>query len=177
MKGGNASRSRPDRTGSQRPEPRWKTAPAKNPTEYVASLPPDRKAAVERLRAVLRKNLPRGFVETVDYGMIGYVVPLSLYPAGYLGDPKRALPFLSIASQKRYVSLYHLGLYGGPLLEWFRSAWPRHTSGKLDLGKSCLRFRNLEEIPYALIGELAARMSPQQWIRAYEAAHGKPRGD
>ena len=127
---------------------------------------------VERLRGVLRKNLPAGFEETIDYGMIGYVVPLSLFPAGYLDDPKRPLPFIALASQKQYVSLYHMGLYAGPLQDWFKAEWPKHTTAKLDLGKVCLRLRNLDEIPYELIGELARRMTPRQWIAAYEAARG-----
>lgn len=158
------------------PEPRWKSAPARTPAQYVAALPPDRRAAVKRLRAVLRSRLPRGFKETIDYGMIGYVVPRSLYPAGYHADPGRGVPFLSLASQKQYVSLYHMGLYDGPLLAWFKAAWAKRTRARLDLGKCCLRFRNVREIPYDLIGELAARMTPEQWIEAYEAAHGKPRG-
>ncbi len=136
--------------------------PRKTPAEYIASLSPDRKAAIRRLREVLRNNLPRGFEETIDYGMIGYVVPHSLYPAGYHSDPKRGVPFISLASQKQYVSFYHMGLYDGPLLAWFKAAWPKHTAAKLDLGKCCLRFRNVDEIPYGLIGELAGRMTPRR---------------
>ena len=125
---------------------------------------------------MLRKNLPRGFEVKIDYGMIGYVVPLSLYPAGYHRDPKRGVPFISLASQKQHVSFYHMGLYDGLLLAWFKAVWPKHTAAKLDLGKCCLRFRNVDEIPYGLIGELAGRMTPQQWIEVYEAAHGRKRG-
>lgn len=157
---------------AKRPEPRWKSAAARTPGEYLAALPPDRKAVVERLREVLRTHLPEGFEETIDYGMLSYVVPHSLYPAGYHVEAKRPLPFIALASQKRYVSLYHLGLYDGPLLAWFKSAWPKHTGAQLDLGKCCLRLRSLHEIPYGLIGELAGRMTPHQWVDAYEAARG-----
>jgi len=162
----------PTRPAAKRPEPRWKSAPARTVAAYIAALPADRKVVVERLRAVLRRNLPAGFEETIVYGMIGYVVPLSLFPAGYLDDPKRPLMFIAIASQKQYVSLYHMGLYEGPLLAWFMAEWPKHTDAKLDLGKVCLRLRNLDGIPYELIGELARRMSPRQWIAVYEAARG-----
>lgn len=143
------------------------------PAAYIASLSPDRRAVIRRLRALLRKNLPRGFEETIDYGMISYVVPHSLYPPGYHCDPARGLPFIALASQKQYVSVHHMGLYAGPLLDWFRAAWPRHTAMKLDLGKCCLRLRNLDDIPYELIGELARRMTPRAWIDAYEAARGR----
>lgn len=164
------------RAGSKKatgkPDLRWESVLVKTPAEYIALLPPDRKPVVERLREVLRKNLPAGFEETIDYGMIGYVVPLSLFPEGYLDDPKRALPFIALASQKQHVSLYHMGLYEGPLLEWFKAEWPNHTTAKLDLGKVCLRLRNLDEIPYELIGSLARRMTPRQWIALYEAARG-----
>lgn len=158
-----------------RPEPRWKSATVSTPAEYIALLPPDRKAVVERLREKLRSNLPGGFEETIDYGMIGYVVPLSRYPAGYLDDPKRPLPFIALASQNQYVSLYHMGLYDGPLLEWFKAEWPKHTTAKLDLGKVCLRLRKLDAIAYDLIGSLARRMTPRQWIALYEAARGNRR--
>ena len=157
---------------AKRPEPRWKSSSARTPEEYLAALPSDRRQAVGRLREVLRGNLPEGFEEAIDYGMLSYVVPHSLYPAGYHVDPKRPLPFIALASQKQYVSLYHLGLYDGPLLAWFRTAWPKHSRARLDLGKCCLRLRNLDEIPYGLIGELAGRMTPRQWIETYKAALG-----
>ena len=155
-----------------RPEPHWKSVTARTPAEYIALLPPDRKPVVERLCGVLRKNLPAGFEETIDYGMIGYVVPLYLFPAGYLDDPKRPLPFIALASQKQYVSFYHMGLYAGQMLEWFKAEWPKHTTAKLDMGKSCVRFRDLDAIPYDLIGSLAARMTPREWLAVYEAARG-----
>jgi hypothetical protein len=176
MKAGKSVKASKTRAGSKKatgkPEPRWKSVPVKTPVQYIALLPPDRKAVIERLRKVLRGNLPAGFEETIDYGMIGYVVPLSLFAAGYLDDPKRPLPFIALASQKQHVSLYHMGPYEGPLQDWFKAEWPKHTSVKLDLGKVCLRLRNLDEIPYELIGELARRMTPRQWIALYEAARG-----
>jgi hypothetical protein len=172
MKPGSAGTASRPRAAAKKPQPRWKSATARTPAEYLAALPPDRKAVVERLREVLRKNLPAGFQETIDYGVIAWVVPLSLFPEGYLGDPKRPLPFIALASQKQYVSLYHVGLYDGPLLAWFRAEWPKHTDAKLDLGKICLRLRNLDGIPYDLIGELARGMTPRQWITVYEAARG-----
>jgi hypothetical protein len=143
---------------------------ATTPAEYLETLPPDRREAIGRLRRVLLENLPAGFEETIEYGMLAYVVPHRLYPAGYHCDPKRPLPFIALASQKQYVSLYHMGLYDGPLLAWFEAEWPKHTTAKLDLGKSCLRLKKPDQIPCALIGELATKMTPAQWIRAYETA-------
>lgn len=145
---------------------------AKTPAGYIAALPVGRRAVVKRLRAVVRANLPRGFEERIDYGMIAWVVPHSLYPPGYHVDPSRGLPFMALASQKQYVSLYHMGLYGGKLLEWFTSEWIRRTGSRLDLGKSCLRLRDLDAIPYDLVGELAGKLTPRQWIAQYEAALG-----
>jgi len=145
------------------------------PAAYIAALPRDRKAVIRRLREVIRKNLPKGFKEVMEYGMIGYVVPLTLYPRGYLRDPSRPLPFIALASQKQYVSFYHMGLYASPLLAWFKASWKKHTAARLDLGKVCLRLRNLEDIPYELLGELAGRMTPREWIERYEAAFEKRR--
>lgn len=143
---------------------------AKTPDDYVASLPLDRQAAIAALRKTLRKNLPKGFAETMGYGMIGYVVPHQTYPAGYHCDPKLPLPFLSIASQKNFLAVYHMGLYADPgLLKWFISEFPKHSEKRLDMGKSCLRFKKPEDIPMDLIGELARKMDPKAWIRLYEA--------
>jgi len=141
---------------------------APTPAAYIAALPPERQGPVRKLRQVLRKHLPPGFKETMDYGMIAYVVPHALYPAGYHVDPKRPLPFVNLASQKQYVALYHMGLYEGPLVTWLRRQWPLHTEAKLDLGKSCLRMKRPDQIPYPLIAELAAKMTPAEWIAAYE---------
>lgn len=141
---------------------------AKTPTEYLDALEPERKAAVGKLHRTLTKNLPKGFAPTMAYGMITYVVPHSLYPAGYHGDPKQALPFISLASQKNYVSLHHMGLYDGPLLDWFTAEWKKHTDAKLDMGKCCVRFKKLDAIPYELIGKLAKKVTPAQWVATYE---------
>lgn len=137
--------------------------------EYIASLPEERKVAIQQLRKVILKNLPKGFTECMSYGMIGYVVPHSMYPKGYHCDPKLPLPFLNIASQKNFIALYHMGLYADKnLLDWFTRDYPKHSKFKLDMGKSCIRFKKPEQIPYALIGELAAKMSPKEWIAIYE---------
>ena len=143
---------------------------ATTPAEYISSLPDDRRPAIKKLRQVLRKNLPKGFQETMGYGMLAYVVPHSLYPAGYHCSPDKPLPFINLASQKQYISLYHMGLYDGPLLAWLKAEWPKHTEAKLDLGKCCLRLKKLDQIPYDLIGELAGKMTPRHWIRVYETA-------
>jgi len=143
------------------------TAPT--PDEYIDSLPEDRKAAIMKLRKAIKKNLPKGFKETMSYGMIGYVVPHSLYPPGYHCDPKLPLPFLSIASQKNFISVYHMGLYADPaILKWFTGAYAKAVPGKLDMGKSCLRFKKPEQIPYELIGKLSSKMAPADWIEIYE---------
>jgi hypothetical protein len=143
---------------------------ASTPTQYIAELPAERQVVIKKLRQVLRKNLPKGFAETMAYGMLGYVVPLRLYPAGYHCDPKQPLPFINLASQKQHVALYHMGLYDGPLLKWLAAEWPKHTEAKLDLGKCCLRFKKLDQIPYALIGKLAKKVAPSVWIKTYEKA-------
>lgn len=139
------------------------------PDEYCETLPAERKAAMTELRKIIRKNLPKGFKEQMSYGMIGYVVPHTLYPDGYHCSPELPLPFLSIASQKNFVAIYHMGLYADPkLLKWFSSAYPKHSKTRLDMGKSCLRFKKAEHIPYTLIGELASKMTPEEWITIYE---------
>jgi hypothetical protein len=143
---------------------------ATTPAAYIAELPPERRAVLRKLRATLRKQLPRGFKEMMDYGMLAYVVPKSRYAPGYHADPARPLPFINLASQKRHVALYHMGLYEGSLLAWFKDQWPKHSAAKLDLGKCCLRMTKLDHIPYELIGELASKMTPEQWIAAYEKA-------
>ncbi len=147
---------------------------AKTPDDYIASLPEDRKTAMQKLRDCLKKNLPEGFEETINYGMLGYVIPHSLYPAGYHVDPKLPLPFINLASQKNYIALYHMGIYADPnLLDWFTSEYQKHVSTKLDMGKSCVRFKKVEQIPYELISELATKVTPQEWIANYEKATQK----
>lgn len=145
------------------------TSTAATPDEYIDSLPEDRKAAMSELRKVIIKNIPKGFHEEMSYGMIGYVVPHSIYPAGYHCTPKLPLPFLSIASQKNFIAVYNMGMYADEkLLNWFVSEFPKHTTAKLDMGKSCIRFKKPEQIPYKLIGELASKMTVKDWIEVYE---------
>ena len=143
---------------------------AATPVEYIESLSPERRPTIERLRQVLLESLPEGFEETMEYGMLAYVVPHRLFPDGYHCDPKRPLPFMNIASQKQYVSLYHMGLYDGPLLDWFTHEWDQHTTARLDMGKCCIRFRKLDRIPYVRIATLAALMGPKEWVEAYQKA-------
>lgn len=145
------------------------TSDAKSPDEYAAGQSGDRKQAVMQLRAVIKKNLPFGFTETMGYGMIGYVVPLERYPAGYHVNPALPLPFINLASQKNFIAVYHFGLYASPsLLSWFKEAYPRYVKTRLDMGKSCIRFKNTAHIPYELIGELCSKMSVEEWIELYE---------
>jgi len=142
---------------------------AKSPDDYVDMLPLDRAETMIRLRDVIKKNLPEGFVEEMGYGMIGYVVPHNLYPSGYHCNPKLPLPFMGIASQKNFISVYHMGLYSDPeLLTWFKEEYSKRVKTKLDMGKSCLRFKKPEQIPFEFIGELASKMTLQQWIGIYE---------
>ena len=142
---------------------------ASTPQEYVSKLPEERKAAIKKLRAIIRKNLPEGFKETMNYGMIGYVVPHTIYPDGYHCDPKLPLPFMNIASQKNFIAVYHMGIYSDPkLMKWFTTEYPKHTKQKLDMGKSCIRFKKTDQIPYDLIGKLASKVSPKEWINTYE---------
>jgi hypothetical protein len=139
------------------------------PQEYVASLPEDRKIAIEKLRKTIISNLPEGFHEEMSYGMLGYVVPHSLYPNGYHCNPKLPLPFMNIASQKNFIALYHMGIYlDSELFDWFVSEYSKVAKTKIDMGKSCIRFKKMDEIPYNLIGELANKMSVLKWISMYE---------
>ena len=144
---------------------------AKSPAEYIYELPEDRKQPIMKLRETILENLPDGFEEEMSYGMIGYVVPHSLYPDGYHCDPQLPLPFINIASQKNFIALYHMGIYSDKdLLNWFISEYPKYVKTKLDMGKSCIRFKNTKHIPYELIGELVSKMSAEQWISKYEQA-------
>ncbi len=147
---------------------------AKTPTQYISELPEDRKEPIIKLRETILKNLPGGFEEVMSYGMIGYVVPHSLYPSGYHANPVLPLPFMNIASQKNFIALYHAGIYSDKgLSNWFVSEYPKHVKTKLDMGKSCIRFKNITQIPYSLIGELATKMTTEQWINIYEKAKKK----
>lgn len=144
--------------------------PANSPEEYIEKIPEERQEAFRKLRQTILDNLPDGFEEGMNYGMIGYVVPHSIYPAGYHVDPKLPLPFLSIASQKNFVGFYHMGIYANPeLLEWFKAEYPNHMKTKLDMGKSCIRFKKPDQMPFELLGELVKRMTAEEWIDIYES--------
>ena len=139
------------------------------PEQYLNQLPQERKLVMTKLRDIILKNLPKGFEECISYGMLGYVVPHSMYPQGYHVNPSLPLPFISLASQKNNISLYHFGIYSDPdLMGWFVNEYPKHASNKLDMGKSCIRFKNIEKIPFDLIAQLCAKMTPQLWIEKYE---------
>ena len=143
---------------------------AKTVDAYLESLPEGRKQAMSLLRETINLNLPKGFTEVMNYGMIGYVVPHDLYPEGYHCDPKLPLPFINIASQKNYIAFYHMGIYARKeLYTWFTNAYPKYVKTKLDMGKSCIRFKNIDTIPYELLGQLCAKLSPEEWIETYES--------
>ncbi|MBL7925092.1 MAG: DUF1801 domain-containing protein [Bacteroidia bacterium] len=150
-------------------------ANGKTVKDILINLPEDRVIPFNKLHEVIVKNLPKGFEAAISYGGLGYVVPHSLYPAGYHCKPEEPLPFAGIASQKGSINFYHMGLYSDPeLLKWFVDEYPKHSKQKLDMGKSCVRFKKMEEIPYKLIGELMKKMSAAAWIERYEAAY-KPK--
>ena len=147
---------------------------ATTPESYTESLPEERKEPFTALRNILKQNLPPGFEECISYGMISYVVPHSLYPEGYHCDPKQPLPFISIASQKNFIALYHMGIYANTeLLNWFTDEYPRHSKSKLYMGKSCIRFKKMNDIPYDLIAELAKKITVQDWINLYKSTFRK----
>ncbi|AXT51643.1 DUF1801 domain-containing protein [Aquimarina sp. BL5] len=143
---------------------------ANTPDEYIEVIPEERKKTMQNLRQVILDNLPKGFSEVISYGMIGYVVPHELYPDGYHCDPKLPLPFMNIASQKNFIAVYHSGIYADKnLMDWFVGEYPKYVKTKLDMGKSCIRFKKIDQIPLQLIGELATKMTPKKWIETYEA--------
>ncbi len=147
------------------------THSADTPEEYLQVIPEERRAAMTKLHQTILDNLPKGFVTQINYGMIGYVVPHSKYPNGYHCDPKLPLPFMHIASQKSFVAVYHMGVYSDPeLMKWFVGEYPKYVKTKLDMGKSCVRFKKIETIPYQLIAQLASKMTPDDCIKRYEAA-------
>ncbi|MBT8231320.1 MAG: DUF1801 domain-containing protein [Saprospiraceae bacterium] len=138
--------------------------------EILINLPEDRVEPFNKLHDVIMKNLPKGFEAGISYGGLGYVVPHSLYPDGYHCKPSEPLPFAGIASQKNSINFYHMGIYGdAKLLDWFVKEYPKHSSQKLDMGKSCVRFKKMDQIPYKLIGQLMKKISVKKWIDNYEA--------
>ncbi|MBK9271973.1 MAG: DUF1801 domain-containing protein [Saprospiraceae bacterium] len=145
-------------------------AVGKTVVEILTSQPPDRLEPFNKLHDVIVENLPKGFEPAISYGGLGYVVPHEIYPAGYHCKPTEPLPFAGIASQKGSINFYHMGIYSDPkLLDWFVKEYPKHSKQKLDMGKSCIRFKKLDEIPYKLIGELMRKISVDDWIDKYES--------
>lgn len=142
--------------------------------EYLNQIPSERKDAIKKILDLMEQNLPKGFEARINYSMPGYVVPHSLFPAGYHCDPKLPLPFINIASQKNFIALYHMGIYANPeLLQWFQTEYKKHVPAKLDMGKSCIRFKKIEQIPYELLAELFKKMTPEEWIKIYKDAFVK----
>jgi uncharacterized protein YdhG (YjbR/CyaY superfamily) len=148
------------------------TSKASTIDQYIAELPEDRKAAISKLRILISENLPNGFREEMSYGMIGYVVPHEIYPDGYHCTPKLPLPFMNLASQKASINLYHMGIYAQPdLYDWFVAEYAKVCKTKLDMGKSCVRFKKMDDIPYDLIAELVTKVSVADWINWYESIY------
>ena len=143
--------------------------PADSIEDYLSKVPEERNEAFKKLFETISKNLPKGFQTNLSYGMIGWSVPLETFPAGYHCSPGTPLPFINLASQKNFIALYHMGIYANDeLLNWFVEEYPKHSKRKLDMGKSCIRFKKPDEIPFDLIAELCKKMSPKDWISIYE---------
>jgi len=137
--------------------------------EYLDNIPVERAEAFNKLRKTITENLPKGFEECINYKMLGYVVPHSKYPDGYHCDPKLPLPFMNLANQKNFIALYHMGIFADADLQaWFTKAYPDHAKYKLNMGKSCIRFKRMDDIPYELIGELMSKLSVDDWIKLYD---------
>jgi uncharacterized protein YdhG (YjbR/CyaY superfamily) len=148
--------------------------PADNPDHYVTQIPEERQAIFNELRIIIKNNMPPELQECISYGMIGYVVPKSVYPAGYHCSPELPLPFANLASQKNNISFYHMGLYANEdLMLWFKEEYAKRSKYKLDMGKSCVRFKRMDDIPVELIGELMGKMSTQEWVETYERVYKK----
>ncbi len=144
---------------------------AATPEAYLKTLPDDRREVLTKIRKILKAHLPKGFKEEMSYGMLSYVVPHAIYANGYHVNPKLPLPFINLASQKNYIALYHSAIYADEkLLKWFKEAYNKRALTKLDMGKSCIRFKNMQQIPYDLIAELAEKLTPQEWVSIYEAS-------
>ncbi len=147
------------------------TSTATTPDEYINALPEDRKAPITKLHNLIKDNMPEGLESGMGYGMLAYFVPKSIYPNGYHCKPFPPLPFINVASQKNFIALYHSGLYAKKeLYEWFVAEYPKHAKYKLDMGKSCIRFKRVDDIPYDLIKELLGKMTVEEWIEIYESA-------
>ncbi len=139
------------------------------PSEYIASLPEERKKVIQKLRETIITHLPKGFTETISYGMIAYVVSHSIYPSGYYCNPKEPLPFMSIASQKNHIAIYHMGLYAdSQLMQWVKQEYAKLSKSRPDIGKSCIRFKKETDIPFELIAALCSKVTVNEWINRYE---------
>jgi len=144
--------------------------PANSVSDYISKVPLERRASLQKILDVLRSNLPEGFEECLSYGMPSFSVPHSLYPPGYHCKPSEPLPFISVGNQKNFIGFYHMGVYALPeVYDWFVGEYPKYSKYKLDMGKSCLRLKRMDDIPYELIAELAQKISPEQWIQVYES--------
>jgi|TARA_B110000967_G_scaffold120496_1_gene123133 uncharacterized protein YdhG (YjbR/CyaY superfamily) len=142
---------------------------ATSPDDYLSQLPEERAIVISKLRSLIQENIPEGFTEEMSYGMIGYIVPHSLYSEGYHCDPSLPLPFINIASQKNFIAFYHMGMYADKnLYDWFVTEYPKHCSRKLDMGKSCIRFKKTDDIPYELLAKLVRKMTVLDWVSLYE---------
>jgi len=136
---------------------------------YLKAIPEERQPAFNNLRETINAAIDDKFEECLSYNMLGWVVPKSIYPEGYHCDPKLPLPFANLANQKGFIALYHSGVYADKQLhDWFVSEYPKYCNFKLDMGKSCIRFKRMDDIPYDLVGELMKRMDMAQWIDLYE---------
>jgi len=148
--------------------------PADSITDYISKIPEERQEVFKKLFDTINDNLPEGFRENISYGMVGWGVPLETYPAGYHCAPGTPLPFMALASQKNFIAFYHMGIYADPeLLNWFVAEYPKYSKRKLDMGKSCVRFKKLDDIPFELIAEVSKKMTVEDWINTYETQFKK----
>ena len=144
--------------------------PANSVADYLSKVPQERQEAFEKILEVLRSNLPEGFEECLSYGMPSFSVPHSIYPAGYHVKPEAPLPFISVGNQKKFIGFYHMGIYAMPAVhDWFLEEYPKNAKFKLDMGKSCLRLKRMDDIPFDLLAELARKITPEEWISVYES--------
>lgn len=143
--------------------------PAISVEDYISKIPEERQEVFKKMFDIINENLPQGFQQGISYGMIGWDVPLETYPEGYHCTPGSPLPFMGLASQKNFIALYHMGMYAKPeLLSWFVEEFPKHSKRKLDMGKSCVRFKKMDDIPFGLLAEMAEKMTVEEWISIYE---------
>lgn len=142
--------------------------------EILENVPMERKAAFLKLHQTIIDHLPKGFEAGISYGGLGYIIPHSIYPAGYHGKPSEPLPFAGLASQKNTINFYHMGIYADQnLMDWFVAEFPKHCNQKLDMGKSCMRFKKWDEIPFELMGQLMQKITANEWMAMYERLYKK----